>query len=225
MVISEKVIMEIKIKICGKISEYIIYCCKKYCSRFLNYQIIWIYFKYKLEAKIVIFLQFCYNNINEGPEGLKQDGKIVNSAKIKLGGKDMSERTEEKIAENIIGGSNTGSVKIANDVVATIAGLAATEIEGIAGMSGGIAGGIAELLGRKNLTKGVKVEVGESEVAIDVYIIVEYGSIIPQVAQKVQDKVKNAVESMTGLKAKFINVHIQGVTFPQGHPANEKTEE
>lgn len=137
----------------------------------------------------------------------------------------MSEHTDEKIAENIIGGNNTGSVKIANDVVATIAGLAATEIEGIAGMSGGIAGGIAELLGRKNLTKGVKVEVGESEVAIDIYIIVEYGSIIPQVAQKVQDKVKNAVESMTGLKAKFINVHIQGVIFPQGHPANEKTEE
>ncbi|MEG1996977.1 MAG: Asp23/Gls24 family envelope stress response protein, partial [Clostridiales bacterium] len=79
----------------------------------------------------------------------------------------MSE-TEEREAENTLEGGVTGSIKIANDVVATIAGLAASEVPGIAGMSGGITGGIAEMLGRKNLTKGIKVEVSEQEAEIDI---------------------------------------------------------
>ncbi len=107
-----------------------------------------------------------------------------------------------------------GSIRIADEVVAIIAGLAATEIKGVAGMSGGLAGGIAEILGRKNLSKGVKVEVGEKEAAVDMYIIVEYGIRIPDVAIQIQESVKRAIESMTGLNVVEVNVHVQGVIFP-----------
>ena len=137
----------------------------------------------------------------------------------------MSVETEEKIAENTLEGNGEGAVKIASDVVATIAGLAAADVTGIAGMSGGVAGGIAELLGRKNLTKGVKVEIVEQEAIIDIFAIVEYGTAIAKVAEEVQKAVKNAVESMTGLSCPTVNVHVQGVTFPAGHPNNPKSEE
>ncbi|MGI6405222.1 MAG: Asp23/Gls24 family envelope stress response protein [Syntrophaceticus sp.] len=108
-----------------------------------------------------------------------------------------------------------GAIRIADEVVAVIAGLAATEVEGLAGMSGGLAGGFAEILGRKNLSKGVRVEVGEKESAVDIFVIVEYGVKIPDVALKVQENVKNAIESMTGLKVVNVNVHVQGVSFPE----------
>ncbi|MBM7581290.1 putative alkaline shock family protein YloU [Caldicoprobacter guelmensis] len=106
-----------------------------------------------------------------------------------------------------------GKVTFADEVVAIIAGLAATEVKGVAAMSGGVAGGIAEKLGRKNLTKGVKVEVGEKEAAIDLYIIVDYGVRIPEVAWNIQENVKKAVETMTGLSVVEVNVHVQGVNF------------
>ena len=108
-----------------------------------------------------------------------------------------------------------GSIKIADDVVGVIAGLAATEVEGVAGMSGGIVGGIAEKLGHKNFSKGVKVEVGEKEAAVDLYIIVNYGVRIPEVAWKVQENVKKAIENMTGLSVVEVNIHVQGVNFGQ----------
>ena len=79
--------------------------------------------------------------------------------------------------------------------------------------SGGIAGGIAEMLGRKNLSKGVKVEVGEEESAVDLFVVVDYGTSIPDVAWRIQDNVKEAIESMTGLDVVEINVHVQGVHF------------
>ena len=114
-----------------------------------------------------------------------------------------------------------GTIRIADEVVSIIAGLAATEVEGVAGMSGGIAGGIAEILGRKNFSKGVKVEVGEKEAAIDLYIIVKYGVRIPDIALNVQEAVKAAIENMTGLSTVEVNVHVQGVGFPE----DVKTEE
>lgn len=106
-----------------------------------------------------------------------------------------------------------GAIRIANEVVGIIAGLAATEIKGVAGMSGGIAGGIAEMLGKKNLSKGVKVEVGEKEAAVDMYVIMDYGVSIPDIAWRVQENVKKAIESMTGLTVVEVNVHVQGVSF------------
>lgn len=133
--------------------------------------------------------------------------------------------TDEKYLEETVESTSTGTIRIANDVVATIAGLAATDVEGIAGMSGGIAGGITEMLGRKNLTKGVKVEINDTEAVVDLYIVVNYGSAIPTVAENAQNSVQSAVETMTGLKCAAINIHVQGVTFPKGHPAEDVKEE
>lgn len=114
------------------------------------------------------------------------------------------ERTEQ---------NDSGSIRIADEVVGIIAGLAATEVAGIAGMSGGLVGGIAEMLGKKNLSKGVKVEVGEREAAVDLFVIAEYGVRIPDVALRVQENVKQAIESMTGLDVVEVNIHVQGVGF------------
>jgi uncharacterized alkaline shock family protein YloU len=121
----------------------------------------------------------------------------------------------EKNVQHIenIAGPDVGSIKITDEVVAIIAGIAAIEVPGVASMSGGIAGGIAEALGRKNLTKGVKVEVGEKEAAIDLYIIIEYGCRIPDVAWNIQEKVKKSVETMTGLQVVEVNIHVQGVNI------------
>ena len=94
----------------------------------------------------------------------------------------------------------TEKIEISNDVIAVIAGVAVSEVQGVAGMSGGFAGGISEVLsGKKNLAKGIKVEKNENKVKIDVNIIVEYGTRIPDVAFEIQNRVKKAVENMTGL--------------------------
>ncbi len=110
--------------------------------------------------------------------------------------------------------NSLGSIRIADEVVSIIAGLSATEVDGIAGMSGGLVGGIAELLGKKNFAKGVKVEVGEREAAVDLFVIVKYGVRIPDVALAVQENVKQAIETMTGLSVVEVNIHVQGVGFP-----------
>lgn len=109
--------------------------------------------------------------------------------------------------------TDIGNIRIANEVIEIIAGLAATEVKGVAGMSGGVAGGIAELLGRKNLSKGVKVEVGQRQCAIDLTIVAEYGVRIPEVCSEIQENVKRAIESMTGLEVVEVNISVLGVTF------------
>lgn len=114
-----------------------------------------------------------------------------------------------------------GAVKIADDVVAIIAELAAKEVKGVCSMSGGIADSITEILGKRNPSKGVKVEVGEKEAAIDLYVIVDYGVRIPDVSWQIQENVKKAVETMTGLIAVEVNVHIQGVNFNTDREAKE----
>ena len=108
---------------------------------------------------------------------------------------------------------NGGTITYANEVIATIAGVAANEIEGIAGMCV-TNGGIGEILGRnRNITRGVKVEVGSQEAAVDLYIIVEYGTPIQKVASEVQENVRKALESLTGLHVLRVDVHVQGVSF------------
>lgn len=104
-----------------------------------------------------------------------------------------------------------GSVKIADEVISIVAGLAATEVPGVAGMSGGLAGGIAELLGKKNFSKGVKVIVTGKKVTVEIYVIIEYGISIPEVAIEVQEKVKSAVENMTGFEVAAVDIHVQGI--------------
>jgi len=112
--------------------------------------------------------------------------------------------------------SEIGSLRIADDVVSAIAGMVVVEVEGVAAMSGGIAGGIAEVLGRRNMSKGVKVEVGAEEAKIDIFIVVSYGVRIPDVAWEIQESVKKAVENMTGLRVPQVNIHVQGVSFHKG---------
>ena len=130
-----------------------------------------------------------------------------------------NENMEQNETQNIEGvienteTQDTNGIQIADDVVAVIAGVAVAEVAGVAGMSGGFAGGITEVLsGKKKLEKGIKVDVGEKETRIDVNIIVEYGSRIPDVAFEIQNRVKKAVETMTGLKVVGVNVHVQGVS-------------
>lgn len=107
----------------------------------------------------------------------------------------------------------SGSIRIASEVIKIIAGLAAMEVKGVAGMSGGMVDGFAELLKKKSLAKGVKVEVGEKQSAVDLFVIIEYGTKIPDIAYQIQENVKRAIESMTGLEVVEVNVHIQGVEF------------
>ncbi|MDD3600098.1 MAG: Asp23/Gls24 family envelope stress response protein [Bacillota bacterium] len=111
----------------------------------------------------------------------------------------------------LVEGPGMGSVKIANEVVAVIAGLATIEVEGIAGMSGGIAEGWSELWGKKNLTRGVKVEVGEEQAAVDLNVVVKFGAVIPEVCEEVQRNVKRTIEIMTGLEVVQVNVHVTNV--------------
>lgn len=107
-----------------------------------------------------------------------------------------------------------GQIQIADEVIAIIAGIAAIEVEGIAGMSGSISGDIvAEVLGRKNLSKGVKITVGQKDVSIDLNMVIEFGVKIPKVALEVQKRVQNAVETMTGLTVTAINLNITGIHF------------
>ncbi|MFY9324666.1 MAG: Asp23/Gls24 family envelope stress response protein [Syntrophomonadaceae bacterium] len=104
-----------------------------------------------------------------------------------------------------------GAIRIADEVVSTIAGLAAMDVEGVAAMRGGWGTDLVEKLGRKNFGKGIKVEVNNDETRIDIYLAVQYGYPIPEVAENVQKEVKVAVETMTGLKAAAVNVHIVSV--------------
>ena len=118
----------------------------------------------------------------------------------------------EEVKEEISIVENNNQIKIADDVVAVISGIAVAEVPGVAEMAGGFAGGITEVLsGKKNLAKGIKVEINEKETKIDVNIIVEYGVRIPDVAFEIQNRVKKAVETMTGLNVTEVNVHVQGV--------------
>ena len=131
----------------------------------------------------------------------------MENEEIKNENEEVKEQEEIALSDN-----DTNEIRIADDVVAVIAGVAVSEVAGVAEMAGGFAGGITEVLsGKKNLAKGIKVEVGDKETKIDVNIIVEYGVRIPDVAFEIQNRVKKAVENMTGLTVEEVNVHVQGV--------------
>ena len=104
-----------------------------------------------------------------------------------------------------------GEVKIADEVVAIIAGLATTEVEGVASMAGNITNEIVSKLGMKNLSKGIMVEVMDGEVKVDVAINIDYRFSIPEVSAKVQDRIKSTIENMTGLNVAVVNVRIASV--------------
>ena len=118
---------------------------------------------------------------------------------------------EKKNSYSIHEELNMGEVQIADEVVAIIAGLAATEVEGVASMAGNITNELVGKLGMKNLSRGVKVAVQENEVTVELSLNMSYGYSIPKTSAKVQEKVKSAIESMTGLSVVEVNIHIAGV--------------
>ena len=128
----------------------------------------------------------------------------------------MSEEKEVKKEDVTVEGAENNNIQISDDVVAVIAGMAASEVPGVADMAGGFAGGISEVFsGKKNMSKGIKVDIMEKSTKIDVNIIVEYGARIPEVAFEIQKRVKKSVEGMTGLNVEEVNVHVQGVSTTQ----------
>jgi uncharacterized alkaline shock family protein YloU len=108
-----------------------------------------------------------------------------------------------------------GQLNISDEVIAIIAGLAAVEVSGVYSMSGGLTGGIAEVLGIRNLSKGIRVETKADKVYINIYIIAEFGARIPEVAWNIQETVKKTVERMTGMKVAEANIHVQSVNIPK----------
>ena len=126
----------------------------------------------------------------------------------------MTKEFEDKgnsysIRENV----NIGEVRVADEVVAIIAGLAATEIEGVEAMAGNITNELVSKQGMKNLSKGVKVSVEEKTVTVDLALNIKYGYEIPAVSKKVQERVKSAIETMTGLEVVAVNIKIAGVNI------------
>lgn len=128
------------------------------------------------------------------------------------------EKVEE--VEEVVDASDTSNVEIATnlniseDVIGIIAGLAASEVEGIAGMTLGFVDGINQILGsNKKYSKGVKISLEGKKVTIDLYVNVKYGVRIPDIAWAAQNSVKNAVENMTGLEVSSVNINVQGITF------------
>ncbi len=120
--------------------------------------------------------------------------------------------------------TENGKVVFAPDVVATIAGLAASEVKGVSGLVGTVIEGISGIFTKKNLTKGVHVEVGQEEAAVDLSINVKYGFRIQDVCAEVQKEVKNAIETMTALRVVEVNVFVQSVTFEEPERVDKKKE-
>lgn len=115
-----------------------------------------------------------------------------------------------------------GNIKISVDVVAAIAGIATNEIDGVAGMNSSLAGGIAEIFGtKKNVSRGVKVDIKEENAVIDLFITVDYGVRIPELAWEIQENVKNSVETMTGLNVEKVNIHVEGISFEKEKAVSE----
>jgi uncharacterized alkaline shock family protein YloU len=106
-----------------------------------------------------------------------------------------------------------GKVEIAPEVIEVIAGIAASEVEGVAHMRGNFASGVVERLGKKNHGKGVKVELAEDGITVDVYCVMKFGISIPTVAGKVQDNIRQALLNMTALEVNEVNIHVVGIQF------------
>lgn len=127
----------------------------------------------------------------------------------------MAENKDEKNTQKVYERDGIGEVQIADEVVAIIAGLAATEVGGVDSMAGNITNELVGKLGMKNLSKGVKVDVTEEHVSVDLSLNIKYGYNIPEVSEKVQEKVKSAIENMTGLTVLDVNIKIAGVNLAE----------
>lgn len=131
------------------------------------------------------------------------------------GGSAIVENKDERKTHKVYETNAIGEVQIADEVVAIIAGLAATEVSGVDSMAGNITNELVGKLGMKNLSKGVKVDVTEEHVSVDLSLNIKYGYNIPEVCEKVQEKVKSAIENMTGLTVLDVNIKIAGVNLTE----------
>ncbi len=131
--------------------------------------------------------------------------------------------------QNLLEMSNSqdglGKIEIAPEVIEVIAGIAASEVEGVASMRGNFAAGVVERLGKKNHGKGVKVELAEVGIHVDVYCTMKFGVSIPSVAQKIQDNIRHALLNMTALEAEEVNIHVVGIQFELPKTENDYEEE
>lgn len=116
-----------------------------------------------------------------------------------------------------------GDFKIADGVLELIAGIAVMEVEGISCLSGSAIENIADLLGKKSLTKGINVDVEDKELAIDIHLTVDYGQPLQEIAQKAQENVKNILEAMTGIDVKSVNIFVDNINFPLPAKEEDKT--
>ena len=133
--------------------------------------------------------------------------------------------SEYNVLEMNQGNSGHGKVEIAPEVIEVIAGIAASEVEGVAQMRGNFATGVVERLGKKNHGKGVKVELSEEGITVDVYCSMKFGVSIPTVAGKIQDNIRQALLNMTALEAEAVNIHVVGISFETQKPEPEVEEE
>lgn len=119
---------------------------------------------------------------------------------------------------------DSDNMMITDEAIAVMAGVAASEIKGVASMSGGFAGGIAEVFGRRNLSKGVKVVTKNDVTTVDLYVIVKYGYRIPDLAYEIQENVKDTIESLSGISVDAVNIHIQGVDYSESDNIKSESE-
>ncbi|WP_100331524.1 Asp23/Gls24 family envelope stress response protein [Bacillus xiapuensis] len=136
-----------------------------------------------------------------------------------------SSQTANQVLEMSNGVNGLGKIEIAPEVIEVIAGIAASEVEGVEKMRGSFAAGVVERLGKKNHGKGVRVELTEEGIKVDVYCIVAFGISIPVVAQKVQDNIRQALLNMTALEADEVNIHVVGIQFDTKHTESDQTTE
>ena len=129
----------------------------------------------------------------------------------------MAEKAAPYLRMKSHGAQDLGSIEVAPEVLEIIASIAVSDIEGIASMRGNFASGVVERLGKKVHGKGVKSELSQDGLMIDVYCVVNYGVSIPKTAQKVQEHVRQTLENMTSLQTQEVNVHITGVQFESSH--------
>ena len=115
--------------------------------------------------------------------------------------------------EYISRGDEMGNIHISEDVLAVIAAAATLEVEGVGSLAANLGNDIAELLGKKNMAKGIRISVNEEAVSVDISLLIKYGHNLMEVAQKVQEAVTSAVEATSGLMVEAVNVHVCGVTF------------
>ncbi|MGG5255110.1 Asp23/Gls24 family envelope stress response protein [Neobacillus sp. SM06] len=133
--------------------------------------------------------------------------------------------SENQVLEMNQGNDGNGKVEIAPEVIEVIAGIAASEVEGVAGMRGNFATGVVERLGKKNHGKGVKVDISETGIKVEVYCVVKFGVSIPTVAQKIQDNIRQTLLNMTALEPEEVNIHVVGVQFESQKQEQEVDQE